>query len=63
MKSLVHVPQVTHTHTHTHTPHLLYPFIFVEGHMSSFHSLAIVDIAAMNIGVQVPFQITPTFVG
>ena len=35
-----------------HKPHLLYPLSFV-GHRGSFHSLAIVAIAAINIGVQV----------
>ena len=33
----------------------------VEGRLDSFHDLAIVDIAAINIGVQVLLQIT-TFV-
>ena len=35
-----------------HKPQLLYPSSF-DGPRGSFHSLAIVDIAAMNIGVQV----------
>ena len=30
----------------------------VNGHLGSFHMLAIVDIAAMNIVVQVPLWIT-----
>ena len=30
----------------------------VDGDLGSFHSLAIVDIAAMNIEVQVPLRIT-----
>ena len=30
----------------------------VKGHPGSFHSLAIVDIAAMTVGVQVPLPIT-----
>ena len=35
-----------------HRPQLLYPSSF-DGHRGSFHSLATVDIAARNIGVQV----------
>ena len=30
----------------------------VDGHLSSFHRLPIIDIAAVNIGVQVPLWIT-----
>ena len=46
----------THTHTHTHTPHLLKPMLcwWVRG---LFHVLAILDSAAMNIGVYVSFRI------
>ena len=40
-----------------HRPHLLYPSSF-DGHRGSFHSLAIVDIAARNIGVQVSRRFT-----
>ena len=29
----------------------------VEGHLGSFHSFSMVDIAAMNIGVHVPIKI------
>ena len=46
-----------------HTPHFLYPFS-VDGHLGSFHNLAIVDSAALNIGVQVPLCIsTPVSLG
>ena len=36
-----------------HIYHIFFIHSSVEGHHGSFHSLAIVDIAAMNIGVQV----------
>ena len=38
-------------------PHLLYPFTSVDGHLGCFHVLAIVNSAAMNIGVHVSFWI------
>ena len=41
----------------THRPHLLY-LSSVDGHWGSFHTLAIVDIAAVNIGVQVSRRFT-----
>ena len=40
-----------------HKPHLLYPSSF-DGHRGSFHSLAIMDIAARNTGVQVSQHFT-----
>ena len=43
-----------YTHTHTHTPHL---YSSVDGHLGCFHVLAIINSAAMNIGVHVSFQI------
>ena len=38
--------------------YIYYIFIHLSGHLDSFHSLALVDIAALNIGVQVTLRIT-----
>lgn len=43
-----------------YVPHLLI-HSSIDGHLDSLHSLAIVDIAVINMGVQVPLQIS-TFV-
>ena len=50
-----------YTHTHTHTAHIFFIHSSVDGHLGSFHSLAIVDIVSINIQVYVRLQIT-TFV-
>ena len=34
--------------------YIFFIHLSVEGHLGSFHSLAVVDIAAMNTGVPVP---------
>ena len=38
--------------------HIFFNHSSVEGHLGSFHSLAIVDIAAMNIGVKMALLFT-----
>ena len=39
-----------------HILHFLYPFMAVDGHLSCLSILAIVDNAAMDVGVQLFFQ-------
>ena len=41
----------THTHTHTHTHTVYFIQSSVDGHLGCFYFLAIVNIAAMNVGV------------
>ena len=45
---------------YTYVPGLLYSFI-INGHLGSFHGLAIVDSAVMNVQVPVSFQIKVLF--
>ena len=53
--SIIH----THTHTHTHTyiyiSHIFFIYSTVDGHLGCFHVLAIVNRAAINIGVHGSF--------
>ena len=37
--------------------HLLYPFIYISGHLGCFHVLIIINSAAVNIGVHLSLQV------
>ena len=50
-----------HTHTHTHTHCIFFVHLFINAHFGYFHTLAIVNNAAMNIGVYISFQINFVF--
>ena len=47
----------THTHTHTHIYHIYFIHSSVNGHFVCFHTLAVINNAAMNIAEHVSFQI------
>ena len=45
-------------YTDTYTPHIFFIHLSVDGYLGCFHILAIVNNAAVNIGVSVSFQIS-----
>ena len=46
-----------HTHTHIYIYHIFFIHSSVDGNLGFSHILAIVNNAAMNIGLHVPFRI------
>ena len=66
-KSTLHTHTYTHTYIHTHTPthitshHIFFISSSADGHLDSFHTLAIANNAVMNSGVHVFFFLIEIF--
>ena len=54
----IHIQYTTYSIQHTYTIyHIFFLHLSVDGHLGCFHVLAIVNHAALNIGVHVSFRI------
>ena len=53
---MVYIYIYIYIYIYTHTYHIFFVHLSVDGHLDSFHTLAVVDSTAVNIGVHVSLQ-------